>query len=244
VAKRDEAPDMIQEFESAAEGMAHWIANHALLVGGGVALLLLGALAFGVHANWKHDREAAASGALERTRAAYLSALGAPPGALEPPVLANPEAARSIQEDYLARFQAIADENPGTVGGTLALFETAELLDALGRGDQTAAVWERAIAAASGNPALEGMLRQRVGQAHEAHGEWAEAAAAHAAAAEIVGYPLRYWAMADAARCYAAAGDSEHALALYERIEREAPELPLAPHQRAQLRELRAVAAR
>ena len=44
----------------------------------------------------------------------------------------------------------------------------------------------------------------------------------------------------DAAAFRAAAGESERALALYERVEREAPELNLPPHLSAQYRELQA----
>ena len=56
-------------------------------------------------------------------------------------------------------------------------------------------------------------------------------------------FPLRFWALADAARCFARAGEPVTALALLERVENEAPEMKLPAHLRALLRELRAVSA-
>ena len=130
------------------------------------------------------------------------------------------------------------------MAGTLALFEAAELLNRLGRPEETEDIWRQALASASGNPGLYGILQQRVAQAHEAHQAWAEAATAHQEAGHPEGYPLRHWALVDAARCYAAAGEPERALELYEEVEREAPDLNLPDHLRAQFRELRAVARR
>ena len=49
------------------------------------------------------------------------------------------------------------------------------------------------------------------------------------------------WALADAARARAAAGEPDVALAHYDRIEDEAPEIRLPDAQRAQARELRAL---
>lgn len=244
MAKRTHTPDMIEEFESAADRLASWIASNAWLVGGVVAVLLGTAGAWGGYHSWSQGREDAASNALDRTRSAYLFAFGAQPGTLEEPELANPALADAIREDYVGEFKAVAEEHSGTVAGSLALFEAAELLNRLGRPEQTEEIWRQALASASGNPGLYGILQQRVAQAHEAHEAWAEAAAAHQEAGHTEGYPLRYWALVDAARCYAAAGEPERALELYEEVEREAPDLHLPDHLRAQFRELRAVARR
>ncbi len=91
---------------------------------------------------------------------------------------------------------------------------------------------------------MRAMLHQRIARLHEERGDWTEAAAAHEAAGAVSEFPLRYWALAEAARCYAQAGQAERALALYERVALEAPDLALPDHLRAQFRELRAVAAR
>ena len=52
----------------------------------------------------------------------------------------------------------------------------------------------------------------------------------------------RYWALADAARCRALAGQTQQALALYDRLAAEAPDLQLSDHEAARARELRAAA--
>ena len=242
--KRHDHPDLIEEFESAAEKLARWIGENGLLVGGILVVVLGTAAAVGVYQSYSTGNEEAASDALDATRTAYLRALGASPGAIQEPELANPAAATAIREEYVPRFEAIADDHGGTVAGTLALFEVAALLEALERPEEGAAIWAEALDQASGNPGLEGLLHQRVAETHERSEAWAEAAAAHEAAGAISGYPLRYWALVDAARCYAAAGDPTTALTIYDRVQAEAPHLNLPPHIQAQARELRAVAAR
>ena len=240
MAKHAPAPDIIEEIESAADRLAAWIAENRWLVSGVLALVLGIALAWGGYESYSRSHEEAASNDLAKTRAAYFSALGATPGAIEEPALANPKAAQAIQQDYLERFREVADAHDGTVAGTLALFEVARLLDKLERSDESAALWDQAQAAAAGNPGLRGLLDQRRAESFERHGQWAEAASAHESAGNLVDYPLRYWALVDAARCAAAGGEGERALALYERVEHEAPDLTLPPHLRAQYRELQA----
>ena len=244
MAKRTQTPDMIEEIESAADRLASWIASNVWLVGGVLVVVLGTAGAWGGYHSWNQGREEAASNALDRTRSAYLFAFGAQPGTLEEPELANPALAAAIREDYVGEFKAVAEEHSGTVAVTLALFEAAELLNRLGRPEETEEIWRQSLASASGNPGLYGILQQRVAQAHEARQAWAEAAAAHQEAGHTEGYPLRHWALVDAARCYAAAGEPERALELYEEVEREVPDLGLPDHLRAQFRELRAVASR
>ena len=240
MAKHGDAPEFVEEFESAAEKLAGWIGAHAWQVGGTLVAVLAAIWGFEAFRDAAQEREGEASLALDAMRAAYLRALGAEPGALEAPELANPEAARSIQEEYLAKFRGLAEEHSGTVAGTLALFETAAILEELGQAEQTTAVWQEALVAAEGNATLEGLLHQRVAGAHEAAGAWAEAAAAYEAAAALEGFPLRYWALVDAARCRNAAGQPDQALVLYERVDLEAPDLPLPDHVRAEVRDLRA----
>lgn len=240
MAKRKKPPELIEEIESGAERLASWIAENAWPVAGTLAVMLGVALTWGVYDSWARDREEAASNDLDKTRNAYFAALGATPLALEEPELANPAAAAAIREEYLERFQAVAAEHEGTVAGTLALFETAQLLGRLEQADQSDEVWQRTLDATSGNPGLRGLAQQRIAEGHESRGDWAAAATAHEAAGAIPTYPLRYWALLDAARCWNAAGESAKALALYERVELEAPDLVLPAHLRAQLGELRA----
>ena len=61
------------------------------------------------------------------------------------------------------------------------------------------------------------------------------------AASAISDFPVRYLALAEAARCYAEAGESAKALAAFERLQAEAPQLRVPAHIQARLTELRAV---
>ena len=64
-----------------------------------------------------------------RRRYRLLSELGmgAAPGALELPELANPEAGQRIRAEFAERFAAIGQEHAGTVAGTIAHLEAIEL---------------------------------------------------------------------------------------------------------------------
>jgi len=241
--KHSNAPEFVEEFEGAADRLANWVAAHAWQVGGGLLALLLAVGGFQAFRDASRQSEEAASNALDEVRSGYLLALGAAPGALELPELANPAAAEEIREEYLVKFQTIADDHGGTLAGTLALFEVAALTDDLGRGEQTAAVWEEALRRSSENPRLRGMLHQRIASAHEEDEAWSQAATAHEAAGAIAGYPLRYWAQLDAARCWLMAGEQERALELFDAVETEAPDLQLPDHLRMQRNELRAARA-
>jgi len=232
------AADVTEEFESLAERFAGWTAAHPGLAVGIAAAVLAAAGAYGAWSSWRHSRAESGSDALDAVRVAYLEEMGAPPGAVDVPELANPKAAQEIRERYLARFREVADAQRGTSSGTLALFEIADLLRTLGRRDEIAAVYAEALASAP-TPELAAFVQRRIAYLHEDAGEWAEAAAAHEAAA-VPANPLRYWALADAARCRALASQTQQALALYDRLAAEAPDLQLPDHEAARARELRA----
>jgi len=240
VAKRNPQPELIEEIESGAERVATWIAENVWTVVITLTVVLGAALAWGIHDSRARGRAEAASNALDAAQSAYFAALGAGPLAREEPELANPAAANEIREEYLERFLAVAEEHAGTVGGTLALFEAAQLQNRLDREEQSDTLWQRALAAASGNPGLRGLVQQRIAETYESRGAWADAARAHEAAGAIEDYPLRYWALVDAARCWKAAGDDSKALELYERVEVAVPDLELPPHLKIQRGELRA----
>ena len=240
MAKREPKPELIDEIEGGAERLASWIGENALAVALAVAVILGGALTWGVYDSWATGREEAASNALDAARTAYFGDLGAGPLTRAEPELANPAAAQAIREEHLDHFLAVADAHGDTVAGTLALFEAAQIQQRLDRFAESEGVWQRALATASGNAGLEGLAQQRLAESLEARGAWAEAASAHEAAGAIADYPLRYWALVDAARCWAAAGQDERALELYERVEDEAPEFELPPHLATQRGELRA----
>ncbi|MGH7337913.1 MAG: hypothetical protein ACREI7_10060, partial [Myxococcota bacterium] len=234
------AAEMLGELESAADRLGDWLQTHITVVTAAVVGLLvvtgLGAWRFSA----RDSAEREASTALAEVRADYLSAMGAQPGSIEVPELANPTAAAAIREEYEKRYAELAEEHEGTVAATLAAIERAELLGAAGRGDEAIALLEQAVEKAPSRGAVRGVVIQRLAQRLEAAGRWADAADRHEAAANLDDYPLRHWALADAARCRAMAGDAAAARALYDRLDREAPDFPLSDDQNAQRLELRA----
>ena len=239
----DAAESIIEEVESIAERIAAWIQENARLsIGVAVgSLVLVGAYAG--YDSWHTRREENASIALVQVRSAYLEAMGAGPGAVEIPELANPAAALRINQEYRGRFRAVVDEHPGTVAAVLAGLALGDVSEAAGDSEQPVEVWREALGELPSNSALRALLLDRIAQTEEDAGRWAEAAESHARAGEIEAYPLRYWALVDAARCFARAGQSDRALELVERVEAEAPNLNLPPHLRGLAAELRAAAA-
>jgi predicted negative regulator of RcsB-dependent stress response len=242
--KGDTAADlMIEDFESAADRLAGWIAAHARVV---IAVVVGSLAAAGGYSAWDarvSGRERDASNALDAVTAEYLEAMGASPGAWELPELANPETAKRIDAEYAERFRAVAEAHRGTVAARLARLKQGDLLAA--RGDTATAIesWRAAAKAAPADSGLRAILLERIAQGEEDAGRWAEAARTHEEAGAIAAFPLRYWTLAEAARCYAAAGEAGRALELFQRVEAEAPELRLPVGLRMQRRELRAAAA-
>ncbi len=243
-AKRETTADhMIGEFESAADRLASWVSDHVVAVGATVALCLVAVGGYSGWDSWNSRRERSASNALDAVESAYLSAMGAAPGSLQLPELANPEAAKRIAAEYAERYRAVAEEHAGTVAAALAGLERGNLVAAEGDREASLEIWRAAVADTPGNSSLRAILLERIAQAQEEAGQWDEAAQTHEQAGEISTFPLRYWSLANAARCYASAGNPQRALALFQRVEAEASELRLPVDMRLQLRELRAAAS-
>ena len=234
------AAEMLGELESAADWLGDWLQKHVVPVAGAIVALLLVA---GIGAWLSSSRDSAeqeASSALAQTRADYLSAMGAQPGTIEVPELANPAAAAQIRAEYGQRYAEVETKHAGTVAGALAAIERAGLLTADEKADEAITVLEHALGEAPAHGGVRGIVAQRLAQRFEAAGRWAEAADRHEEASKLPDYPLREWALVDAARCRAQAGDAAAARALYERLALEAPDLPLSDDERAQSLELRA----
>jgi len=234
------ATDTLDEIESSAERMAEWIRANAVLVVGGIGLTIAAAGLASWMASTSQREENAAAVELGTAMDEYRVAMGATPGAFEVPELANPEAARSIRSEFAERFLAIASEHEDTVAGTLALLEASDLLADQGDIEQAEATLATALDQSVTRGRLRGLVLQRQAQDYERAGRWAEAAASYEAAAEIAEFPLRYWALADAGRCLAEAGENGKALAVFERLEGEAPDFKLPDLHRIVLQELRA----
>jgi tetratricopeptide (TPR) repeat protein len=236
------AAGALEEIQSGADRLAEWIRDHLWIVLGFLVALLIVAGGIQLALSGGEKREMAASAALAGVRSAYLGAMGAPAGSLEVPELANPEAGTRIRAEYAARFGEVADAHSGTVSGALARLESGNLLAESGDLQGAREIWRGLLSEAPRNDELRGLILQRLAHAHEDAGQWREAAERHEEASALSGFPLRHWALADAARCFAAAGENERAVALYERLETLAPELRLPEHQRAQFETLRALA--
>lgn len=242
MARRDHgvAAEALEEIEGISDRLSEWLQENFRLV----IAVVSGALVLAGLGSWaissRNTAEEEASAALARTRDDYLSAMGAGPGVIDVPELANPEAAAQIRAEYEKRFGEVAAEHPGTVAGTLASLEHARLVTEGGRNEEAIALYEAAFANAPSDGGIRGLLLQRWAQRLEDEGRWKEAAAKHEQAGGLSDFPLRGFALADAARCLAEAGDDAGALALYERAERELPDVTLPEADRARVYELRA----
>jgi predicted negative regulator of RcsB-dependent stress response len=234
--------EALDEIQGAADRLAEWIREHLMLVIGVVVGLLVLAGGISFYMTSRTGKEQDAASALALAREEYLEAMGAGPGAFEVPELANPEAGARIRGEYAEKLENVSDSYAGTVAATLAELDRAVLARDAGEPERALEILEAGLARGVSGDALRGLTLQRVAQALEDLGRWEEAADRHEEAAAIGAFPLRHWALADAARCAAQAGNPERALTLYERVEAEAPRLRLPDHQRAEIRELRASA--
>lgn len=233
--------ETLVELETGLERVTAWIGDNRISVLAAIGILLAGVGAWEFARSRSESRELEASNALDETQSAYLAAMGAEPGAIDVPQLANPDAAKRIREAYVEKFRAVAQAHPGTLPAALAWLEVADLQTADPASDAALESLKAALAEQPGNLRLAGLVHQRIAQVYEDRGQLAEAAAEHEAAGALTEFPLRWMALADAARCYAEAGDRTRALALLDRIESEAKEsYPLPVSLRGLQRELRA----
>jgi predicted negative regulator of RcsB-dependent stress response len=213
--KESAAAETLHEIESAADRLGDWVqSNLALVVSAVVGLLVVVGLGSYI-ARSGDSAEQAASQALAETRNAYLAAMGAGPGSIDVPELANAEAAARIRAEYTERFGEIADAHAGTVSGALARLEVAQLAT----GDAGVALYEQILEDGTPNSRLRGIVLQQLAQELESAERWAEAGGRHEEAANLAEYPLRHWALADAARCFHAAGNTDRARALKREIQ-------------------------
>jgi hypothetical protein len=158
---------VLGELESVADRLSEWLQTHIALVSAAIATLLVVAGVGAWIASWRQGAEEAASSALADARADYLAAMGAEPGAIEVPQLANPAAAQQIRADFEKRFATVAEEHTGTVAGALAVVERAGLATAGGRSDEAITLLEKALQDSPKNDAVRGLIGQRLAQRFE-----------------------------------------------------------------------------
>jgi tetratricopeptide (TPR) repeat protein len=243
-----EQTHVIEEIESIAERGAQWIRDHLPLTIAALLIVLGTAAAIGGLAAHRTRGAEAASDAFDRVTVEFTRAMGAGPDALAVPELVNPEAtvetrAAEIRSDFAEQFGAVAEEHAGTVAAALARLEQGNLSVAAGETDAAIEIWRGAIDDLGGNANFQALLEQRIGQAYEGDARWLEAAESYESAGAVESYPLRHWALAEAARCLQQAGEIERARELALQLATEAPELMLPQHLSAMLAELRQIPA-
>ena len=243
-AKQRHEPESIahtlDEIESTGDRLTEWILeNPRMILGAGLAIVVL-AGGYAIQRSRVESGMEEASAALGVVQSDYARAMGASADDVEIAEPANPETARRVREEYVARFAEVAEAHAGTAGGALAALELGVLEEALGRPDEALAAWQQGAAKIGPDTTLAALLELRVAAAHEAAGRWLEAGEAFERAADVESFPLRHTARAEAARCYAEASDADRALIVFARVKSEDPDGFLPEHLEARLLELQA----
>lgn len=236
---QDSAAHTLDELEREGDKLANWITDNQVVimaVAGGV--LLLSAIVGFVMSGQDAAREEAAV-EFARLQTAYRVAMGAAPSAFEIAEPANPETAREVRNEFVARFGEIESDQRGDTIGALAALEKAAIEQALGDSETAIATIETAVAAQPGGADARDYLNSRLASLFEQAGRWAEAAEAWTAAASD-GNPLRADFLAQSARCWAEAGDVEQALAVWAELEALDGAAMVSPYVRARMEELAA----
>jgi tetratricopeptide (TPR) repeat protein len=236
----ESAAHALEKIEGQGDALAEWIGENPMIILGTAGALLVAAAIYGFSTSVAEDSRSQASSTLAEAKAEYRRAMGALPESLEIPEPANPEIAKSARTESLARFLEIADEFDDGFTESLALLEAGILQSELGDIDQAVSTWKRAVGGLDPGSSMRAILLGRIALGQEQLGDFAAAAASYAEAAEISAYPLRYNALIQAARCHAEAGDADAAIAAYERVALESPDLQIPDHTEAMLLELKA----
>jgi len=238
---RKNAPtDTLEQLESLSDRLVRWLSDNPLLILGTAGVILVTAASIGGLRAWRSSAADEASAQVAQVRSEYVVAMGGSATDLTPPEPANPETARQIRTKTVERFVKVVEEHPGTPAQALAALDASQIFEELGATDRAREIVERAVADLPASSPIRAFAQRRIAVLREADGDFEAAARAHAAAAEAPGYPLRFDALADAARCWAEAGNTQEALAAFARIQGEAPDYRLAPHLEARLAELQA----
>ncbi len=230
----------LEELESYADRIAHWIATNPIAVVAIIAAILLAAAGYGGWTAYTAHREDAGSAALAKVEREFLDAMGASAGSTEVVEPANPETAKAVRREYAEKLLAVANEHAGSAAAAVARITAGDLLEKAGEPGQATEAWQAGMAGLGSRDPLRGIALQRIAAAREAEGKWADAGAAYLEAAELPGFPLQQWALADAARCYAEAGELDRATGIANRLAADADSRELPPHLAQQMAELRA----
>ena len=160
---------------------------------------------------------------------------------VEVPEPANPETAKAARTEYADKYLALAKEWSGTPTAALSLLEAGELFAKLGNPDRALEVFLQALRAGPSrfaDPSRRSrrgslIFRRRRATSRQPPGRMRRRPRSRA-------FRLHADALAQAARCWAEAGKPEQALAIYQRLRSDSPDLKLAPHIEARLQEIEA----
>jgi len=242
--RKDAPADTLEQLESLGDRLVGWVAGNPVAVLGTAAVILIVAATIGGVRAWRSSSADAASTGLATIQHEYIARMGGEPGASEAPEPANPETARQVRTEFVQRFASFARDHAGTPAQALAALEASRLYEQLGAPEKAREVVQEAAAGLPSDSPIRGVVLRRAGGLAEGAGDFEAAAQAYLAAADAPGYPLRFEALADAARTWADAGKPDEALAVYGRLQNEAPDYQIPPHVRARLAELQAARAR
>lgn len=236
--KPNSAATTLREIEETGDRLATWAAEHAVVILGAITAILVIAAGAGLYVQHSSDVRDEAANALALAMSQYRTAMGADP--LGGPIVepANPELGVQTRTKYVERFIAVAREHAGTTAGSVAWLEAGNLQAELGEVDAAVESFE-AARDSGGDRAIAALASVRLANLAEEQGDLAAAAEAYEQAAAVDGYPLAADALLAAARCRAQAGESEQALALYQRFETEHPDVSAPPYVASLMAELR-----
>ena len=239
--RQESAADTLNELESRGDELSEWIIqNPGPILALGGAVLLVAAI-WGLASSGMDSGRQQTSAELAEVKNDYRVAMGGTyGGGLDVPEPANPEAARATREEYVGRFQRLADEHPDSEMGSMALIQVGQLQAELDDVEGALASFREALEPYGDNDAMRGILLERLALLHERQGDLEAASVAHLEASGITRYPLRYFALVNAARTQAEAGRTDAAIATFDRITAEAPDLLIPEHTHAMLLELKA----
>jgi len=237
----ESAAATLDEIESLGDRLAEWVGANRIMVISVAAAILVSAAGWGIFTSTETQATEQASADLAQVEREYLVAMGAAPGDIDIVEPANPETARNTRTEFEGRFREVAEAHAGSASAALAWIHVGTLQLELGNRAAGIETWRATADALAADDQLRAILLVRIASAQEDEGRFTEAAQAYEAASEVPGYPLRYRSLADAARCYAEAGDAMRAVALLDRLESIEPRPQIPDATRAKLLELRAM---
>ncbi|MEM9176528.1 MAG: tetratricopeptide repeat protein [Myxococcota bacterium] len=231
--------ETLREIEESGDRVAEWAGENAALILGVIAAILVLAGGVGVYLQGVEATRDEAADALAIVTSQYRQAMGADPIGGPIPEPANPEIAERTRAEFAERFAGVAAQHAGSTAAAVAWLETGHLQTQLGRLEAAAESFARARDEAKGS-AIEALGSLRLAGLAEDRGDYAVAAESYERAASVAAYPLRANALAQATRCWASAGDTAKALAVYQQLEASEEDGNVAPQVKSLVAELRA----